>query len=151
MVPYDRSTFVKAVAIQLPQTRRWSQQLLTDRVLVISRSAVQPSVMLLNGFISAVLVVLAWWIFADAAVWRHELTTIGVVIEIALLFAAVIPFFVTQVMRQDRRVVAELIETDGSTEIFVEPCDDPQLRQFLSSVVEALCRLHTSTVSPIAR
>jgi hypothetical protein len=146
-VPYNRVTFIKAVAVNLPQTGRWSLQAYFDDVVVVSRSAIESSTMMLNGFISTTLIVASGWILSNAHQRNHVLTFAGLIVAVSLLFAAVIPCFFTLVMRHDRRLVAELIESNGSTEIYIEPCDDEALQLFVRSLIDALHRLHNSAAS----
>lgn len=149
LVPYNRVTFIKAVAVNLPRTGQWSQQVHSDSILVVARSAVEQSTMVLNGFISTVFLSIVAWILSDAAHPHKTLTLTGLSAVISLLFAAVIPCIFTLLFRRDRRAVAELIETDGSTEIFLEPCEDEALDLYIRSVVTALTELHDRAATPL--
>ncbi len=144
-VSFDRTTFVKAVAVNLPESGRWDVQLLSDSLLVLTRSPVDAAVAVLCSFFSAVFTVIAWVIFAIGHSHHHHLTELGYIVIISLLLAATIPFLFMITIRRDRRLVVQMIGDGDVTQLFIEPSNDNQLTNFVASLVDRLEEFHSTS------
>jgi hypothetical protein len=147
-VPFESSTFLKAVVVNLPETGSWSVQEIANNCLVISRRAIDPGVSALCAFFSTLFGVIAIAILVSANRPHHDLSVLGVIYLISLAFGFVLPFLFLISLRRDRRLVLEMVSTGATTtKLFVEPCPDEQLNNFVHSLVERLVEFAASVNS----